>query len=726
MLEILVISDYIGVRAKSTGGIGVEYHMRTFALALIAILLAAPYALAQVGTDQIKVADRTSKPIQTAAIHPRLKPANEALDAIGRPMARGPITRQQTLRSAITQLFLTTNGQLSLKGYGHPGSRLVVILNHVRLAAITVDANSRWQVVPKIRVLPGNYRFSLEQLDTGLLGNTVTDQVRISVPSHQDAPINVQFKQEEALKRHAEQVGQEASKVFDQFFHDKPAPQTRLAQSNANNTGQTEPSEQPILDATLDWLGTANQAYQRQIVPRLQIGGALSLPNNVTVRSRSRSETLQFSAWTLPSVDSITNNIQEWFGNSANSYDGQIIPRLSGAQERRIVIQRTVETEVVRPAKRIDEDQVARRAEDERRQAELRRQRELAAERAAQRDRERQLAAQQAEQTRLEEERRRTQEELRRAEAARLRAAAERKRAEEAQRTAELTVQREIEDERARVNRELLEQKRRRDAAIAAAKAERERAQKLLEDARQARQAARDRELARIRREREQRQAEEEQQRTRLSELWQRAKRAARNAVARTRAEQDPENQLVERQAPPRSTRVARRNTRTRPPAPPTQNRFRTLRRDRRIAATSPPIPDRTRRPQRTQIAAKIPVRRKNAARRVKVAKAVTKPRKRTNRVRLARKASTKRRKRVLAYRRRSHPCRKWSARRIRLPGKYVVRKGDSLWRISRRHYRRGHKYWRIYRANLGKIRNPNLIYPCQRFYIPNRKSRRK
>ncbi|MEM7750051.1 MAG: LysM peptidoglycan-binding domain-containing protein, partial [Pseudomonadota bacterium] len=549
----------------------------------------------------------------------------------------------------------------------------------------------------------------------------------ISVPSNQDAPLHVQFKQEEALQRHAEQIGQDASKVFDQFFRDRAAPQTRLAQTSTNNDERTEASDRPILDATLGWLGTANQAYQRQIVPRLQIGGALSLPSNVAVRSRS--ETVEFTAWTLPTIDTLTNNVQDWFGRSANSYDGQIIPRLSGAQERRIVIQRTVETEVVKPPRRIDEDQVARRAEDERRQAELRRQRELEADRTAQRDRERQLAAQRAEQARLEDERRRTQEELRRAEAARLRAAAERRKAEEAQRTAELTAQREIENERARVNSELLEQKRKRDAAIASAKAERERARKLLEEARRSRQAARDRELERIRQEREQRQAEEEQQRTRLSELWQRAKRAARNAMARTRAEQDPANRLVEEQAPPRTTRVARRNVRTQPPAPPTQNRYRTVRReprrDRRISATPPPIPDRTRRPQRARVAANLPARRKPTARRVKIAKIKAAPKKRTRRIRIARKAS-KRRKRVLGYRRRSHPCRKWSARRIRLPGKYVVRKGDSLWKISRRHYRRGRKYWRIYRANLGKIRNPDLIYPCQRFHIPKGKSRRK
>jgi colicin import membrane protein len=50
-----------------------------------------------------------------------------------------------------------------------------------------------------------------------------------------------------------------------------------------------------------------------------------------------------------------------------------------------------------------------------------------------------------------------------------------------------------------------------------------------------------------------------------------------------------------------------------------------------------------------------------------------------------------------------------------------VVRRGDSLWRIARRHYGRGSKFRRIYRANRRKIRNPDLIFPCQRFRVPGR-----
>jgi nucleoid-associated protein YgaU len=49
----------------------------------------------------------------------------------------------------------------------------------------------------------------------------------------------------------------------------------------------------------------------------------------------------------------------------------------------------------------------------------------------------------------------------------------------------------------------------------------------------------------------------------------------------------------------------------------------------------------------------------------------------------------------------------------------YVVRRGDTLSGIAARFYGDGAGYRTIYRSNRGKIRNPNLIYPRQRLYIP-------
>ena len=54
-------------------------------------------------------------------------------------------------------------------------------------------------------------------------------------------------------------------------------------------------------------------------------------------------------------------------------------------------------------------------------------------------------------------------------------------------------------------------------------------------------------------------------------------------------------------------------------------------------------------------------------------------------------------------------------------PTKYVVRRGDSLWRIAGKVYGNPLKWPRIYRANKDKIKNPNLIYANQVLVIPEK-----
>ena len=50
-----------------------------------------------------------------------------------------------------------------------------------------------------------------------------------------------------------------------------------------------------------------------------------------------------------------------------------------------------------------------------------------------------------------------------------------------------------------------------------------------------------------------------------------------------------------------------------------------------------------------------------------------------------------------------------------------TVARGDSLWRISRLAYGDGARYTVIYDANHNQIRNPDRIYPGQKFMIPGR-----
>jgi LysM repeat protein len=47
------------------------------------------------------------------------------------------------------------------------------------------------------------------------------------------------------------------------------------------------------------------------------------------------------------------------------------------------------------------------------------------------------------------------------------------------------------------------------------------------------------------------------------------------------------------------------------------------------------------------------------------------------------------------------------------------VRRGDSLWRIAKRHLGNGKKWARFYRLNKRKIDNPDLIYPGQTLILP-------
>lgn len=55
-----------------------------------------------------------------------------------------------------------------------------------------------------------------------------------------------------------------------------------------------------------------------------------------------------------------------------------------------------------------------------------------------------------------------------------------------------------------------------------------------------------------------------------------------------------------------------------------------------------------------------------------------------------------------------------------RVDGAVIIRRGNSLWRISRRVYGHGIRYSTIYLANQDQIRDPNRIWPGQVFTLPS------
>ncbi len=55
------------------------------------------------------------------------------------------------------------------------------------------------------------------------------------------------------------------------------------------------------------------------------------------------------------------------------------------------------------------------------------------------------------------------------------------------------------------------------------------------------------------------------------------------------------------------------------------------------------------------------------------------------------------------------------------MQGAVIIRRGDSLWRISRRVYGHGMRYSTIYLANQEQIRDPDRIWPGQVFRVPEK-----
>lgn len=229
------------------------------------------------------------------------------------------------------------------------------------------------------------------------------------------------------------------------------------------------------------------------------------------------------------------------------------------------------------------------------------------------------------------------------------------------------------------------------NAASDAARAERQRreAEKLAEESRRQQEAEQDRERARA--EEEERRAAEARRvaEAQSAEEDRRAEEERRTAAAARRAEEERRSAEAEAETEAADARHSRRTVRLRTEPIRSRGTDERSRNEDRFAEADTSEDFVERRTRGARVYADRRVKRRAAGRHVPAR------------------------------------CRN-AGRWIKPPARYTVKRGDSLWRISKRFYHKGHRWRRIYRANRRIIANPHLIYPCQRVFVPKWRGRRR
>ena len=484
-------------------------------------------------------------------------------------------------------------------------------------------------------------------------------------------------EKEQDLLNYAETVGEAASQCVDEFFAKGQSPQldcTISDDSRRLNKIETATENDDVfssaIDRALGWFRESQTTYQKKIVPRLQAG------NRVVVLPRDDSKAPQplqnEASITLSTGDEIVRSLQNWFKTSSVNYDREILQRLAGMDQER------------------EQEEQRRQAEEQKRsQAE-------AEERRHQAEEQKRLQAEAEERRRQAEEQKRLQAE-----------------AEEQPATA-LTQDRQMTEEFSLSGRGRSQTD---DTALQQAKEKPEQQPARTDDQSQ-----------RVQSEVDPGEREEDQQ---FANLPARSEQSDQNQTGRmvsdndqhTGSKDEAQNVAANRETAigtgtmptlperntARKTNVA--SLKTLPPPLPEKNTYMRTASIQNVPSVIPGVPSRN---------PKLRLAREEENRSSKAGGKSSRTAS-DNRYKPSMRLTAAGRHRL----RRTKPqadCGRSSRRRIKLPGMYVVRPGDTLWHIARRHYRGGWKFWQIYRANRSKIQNPNMIYPCQIFYIPPRR----
>jgi hypothetical protein len=435
-------------------------------------------------------------------------------------------------------------------------------------------------------------------------------------------------------------------------------------------SGEQGPQAQSYIETVIGWVHQAGVQYQTVV------RGLLSEPGQTVVAAKGpETEAKGKQAEDARRLAEVLKAAE------ATKVDEARIATAKQAEAQKTAGAKTSDGAQVAAAKQAED---ARRAEDERRAAEA----QKAAE-AKKAEEARVAAAKEAEDTRRVEEARRVAEAQK---------AAEAKKAEEARVAAAKQaedVRRADEARRAAEAQKAADAKKAEEARVAAAKQAEE--TRRAEEARRVAEAQKAAEEARIA-------AAKQAEDSRRAEESRRVAEAQKSEEARIAAAKQAEDA--------RRAEEARRVAETQKAAAAKRGKE-----PRRVAGGKSA---ETNTPQTAQAGATPPRKRTAEERRTE------------RKERAARKGAASRKVAVAGSRQRAksvatgkgrrkgaeHACR-MAGNRTNVPGWYVVKRGDTLWKIAARHYGKGQRYPVIYRANTRRIADPNLIVRCQRIYLP-------
>ncbi|MEQ1614313.1 MAG: LysM peptidoglycan-binding domain-containing protein [Hyphomicrobiaceae bacterium] len=641
-------------------------------------------------------------------------------EPVAGPLAGGhELVRPDAAKMAprVARISIELGEPTVVEGWAPPLASISLLGNGQLIGQTTTKTNGSWQLSVERGLGRGDHRLQVRAMSNGAAADQFSDTVRVSTPQGFMGPLVVSFVA-------GDDVGQPAEPrvAADVVAAQSAVPVIRVAQSG--------PAASGVVDSTIgtlrDWLDRADRGYRDVVVKKLSAGGDRQRPQVVaapaTVIAQAQSAPPPASSKSAPTeapAPTFVDGILNWLKRSSDTYQKSVVKRL---------VEPTPTLESLEAKTKVDETRKAadaktgedaqQRAREELRAAQAKRDAELKAAEAGQKATataavpkvEDEATRKAAEDKRIADETMKRQADLKAAEEKRAVAqkAADDKRvadeaakrtadlkAAEAKKSADEATARDVAARKAADDKRVVDEAAKRATDQKAAEARRtaedvrlaqEAGQRAAAEAKRAADMARDSELKRL----ADLKAAEDARQAAAKASNQQAD-AARAATAK--AAED-----VRRRAAELAEAASKEATAKIGGLPPIQPEAR-----RSAAVAVPPRPAPTVAPERLARAAPPPARRRPV-------------------IDTSTRSSLGAGRGAHAVARRAddapgEACRA-AGRRVKPPGYYVVKDGDSLWDIADLHYGDGGRFQIIERANR-RIGDPDMIKPCQRVYIP-------